>query len=78
MSASPPLLPGQTPPLAIVTPTDQRGVLFIVTALCLGSSLVSLIIRAYVRIEISRSYGHDDFSVAIASVGWLAIIINAR
>ncbi|KAI1618475.1 hypothetical protein EDD37DRAFT_622808 [Exophiala viscosa] len=62
------LLPGQTPPLAIITPTDQRGVLYIITALCLATSIVSLLIRAYVRVEFSQSYGKDDISVAAAFI----------
>jgi len=68
MSTIPSLLPGQSPPLAIITPTDQRGVLLIVVALCLATGLVSLIIRAYVRMEFSRSYGWDDILIAAAFV----------
>ncbi|KAK4940170.1 hypothetical protein LTR10_019705 [Elasticomyces elasticus] len=62
------LLPGQTPPLAVITPTDQRGVLYIITALCLATSIVSLLIRGYVRVEFSQSYGKDDISIGAAFI----------
>ena len=57
------LMPGQAPPIAIVTPTDQRGVLWIVTWFCLATAIVSLLIRIYVRIAFSQSYGKDDISI---------------
>ncbi len=62
------LFPGQSPPVAIITPTDQRGVLWIVTALCIATATLSLLIRAYVRIEFSQSYGKDDVSIGVAFV----------
>ncbi|KIW20095.1 hypothetical protein PV08_00670 [Exophiala spinifera] len=62
------LTPGQSPPLAIITDTDQRGVLWIITGIGLATVATSLVIRAYVRIEFSRSYGLDDISIAVASL----------
>lgn len=62
------LMPGQSPPVAIITPTDQRGVLWIVAALCLVTAVLSLLIRGYVRAEFSQSYGHDDVSILGAFV----------
>lgn len=62
------LMPGQSPPIAIVTSTDQRGVLWIVTWFCLVTAIVSLLIRVYVRIAFSQSYGKDDISILGAFV----------
>jgi hypothetical protein len=63
MSNAVQLMPGQSPPIAIITPTDQRGVLWIVTPFCLVAVIVSVLIRAYVRVEFSQSYGKDDISI---------------
>lgn len=72
MSDSVQLMPGQSAPFAIVTPTDQRGVLWIVTAFCLATAITSLLIRAYVRVEFSQSYGKDDISISGAFVSALS------
>ncbi|KAK5049004.1 hypothetical protein LTR84_005426 [Exophiala bonariae] len=65
------LMPGQSPPIAIVTPTDQRGVLWIVTWFCLATAVVSLLIRVYVRIAFSQSYGKDDISIFGAFISFI-------
>ena len=61
-------LPGSSPPHAVITPLDQAGVLYIVTALALIFALLSIIIRVYVRYEFSHSFGADDVSCGVAFV----------
>jgi hypothetical protein len=71
MSGSPSsggLLPGQSAPLATITPTDHRGLVAIATALGLIFSLISIVIRAYVRYQFSNSFGTDDVVIAVAFV----------
>jgi hypothetical protein len=60
------LLPGQSAPLATITPTDYRGLVAIATALSLVFAFVSIIIRAYVRYQFSNSFGTDDIVIGIA------------
>ena len=61
--------PGLNAPLVTVTPFDKSGVIIIITALTLSLSLVSLLIRAYVRYEFSpQRFALDDVFVGIAFV----------
>ena len=60
------LLPGESAPLATVTLTDHRGLVAIATALGLVFSLISIVIRAYVRYQFSNSFGTDDVVIAVA------------
>lgn len=73
MSAQPTLLPGQSAPLAVITPTDHSGLILITAALGLTFAVVSLFIRAYVRYEFSNRYARDDLLVAAAMVGYSLI-----
>lgn len=59
---------GGVPPVAVITPTNQTGVLLIVTTLSLAFGLVSLVVRGYVRAEFSRSYGLDDIAIVVSFV----------
>jgi hypothetical protein len=59
-------LPGQSAPLATITSTDHRGLIAIATALGLIFSLISLVIRGYVRYEFSNSFGADDVVISVA------------
>ncbi|KFY38630.1 hypothetical protein V494_04294 [Pseudogymnoascus sp. VKM F-4513 (FW-928)] len=69
MSAAIPVLaPGQSPPLTVISPTNQSGVLLIVTALGLVFALVSILIRLYIRLQIRHAYERDDTAVAVAMV----------
>lgn len=43
--------PGQSPPLYIITSTDQAGTIVIVTAVCLVTAVVSILVRAYVMVQ---------------------------
>ena len=63
------LLPGQAPPISIITASDQSGVVFIGTALALTIALISLLIRGYMQLQIRRQYLLDDFVVAGSMVG---------
>ena len=59
-------MPGQSAPLATITSTDHRGLVAIATALGLIFSLISLVIRGYVRYEFSNSFGADDVVICVA------------
>lgn len=63
------LLPGQSPPLSVITPTDQGGVVLIVTALGMIFALISIIIRVYIRLQLRNAFARDDVVVSVAMVG---------
>ncbi|KFZ03048.1 hypothetical protein V502_11277 [Pseudogymnoascus sp. VKM F-4520 (FW-2644)] len=67
-STTPVLAPGQSPPLTVISPTNQGGVILIITALGMVFALVSILIRLYIRLQIRHSYERDDTAVAIAMV----------
>ena len=62
------LLPGQSPPLTVITSTDQRGVVLIATALGLVFGLISLLIRIFIRLEFGTGFSRDDIFAAVAMV----------
>lgn len=68
-STTPALAPGQSPPLTVISPTNQGGVVLIITALGMVFALVSILIRLYIRLQIRHAYERDDTAVAIAMVG---------
>lgn len=68
-STTPVLAPGQSPPLTVISPTNQGGVVLIITALGMVFALVSILIRLYIRLQIRHAYERDDTAVAIAMVG---------
>lgn len=68
-STSPVLAPGQSPPLTVISPTNQGGVVLIITALGMVFALVSILIRLYIRLQIRHAYERDDAAVAVAMVG---------
>jgi len=55
------LLPGQSAPIAIITATDQSGIVLIATALALAVALTSLLMRVYMQLQIRHQFSHDDF-----------------
>jgi hypothetical protein len=61
------LLPGQSAPIAVITATDQSGVVLIATALALSIALVSLLMRVYMQLQIRHQFSHDDF-ITMASM----------
>lgn len=67
-SASASLSPGQSPPLFTVTPTDQSGVIVIVTAFCLALAIIATLVRAYVRFKITGQRLASDDAVIGSSV----------
>jgi hypothetical protein len=71
-AAVPSLLPGQSPPLVVISATDKGGVIIITTALGLAFVLVSLLIRAYVRYGFSPGrFAWDDGLILAAAVSSL-------
>jgi hypothetical protein len=67
-SSAPTLLPGQSPPLTIITPIDQSGVVLITTALGLIFGLISLLIRMFIRLEFQTGFSRDDIVAAIVDI----------
>ena len=64
------LLPGQSPPLTIITSTDQSGVVLIATALALIFAIISILIRVFIRFEFRSDFARDDIVAAISLVGF--------
>jgi hypothetical protein len=66
-SATPSLLPGQSPPLFIITPTDQAGTVVVFTGVFLVTAVVSVLIRAYILVQFSGTrINWDDWAIAVA------------
>jgi len=63
---TPALLPGQSPPLSVLTPTDQTGVIYIATALGLVFALISLLIRYFIRVDLQNKVSADDILASLA------------
>jgi hypothetical protein len=61
------LLPGQAPPIAVITATDQSGIVLIATTLALAIAIVSLLMRVYVQLQIRHQFSRDDF-IAMGSL----------
>lgn len=72
-STTPVLAPGQSPPLTVISPTNQGGVVLIITALGMVFAFVSILIRLYIRLQIRHAFQRDDIAVAIAMVVYLAV-----
>lgn len=67
-STAPELLPGQSPPLSVITPTDQSGIVLIGTALALIFALLSMLIRGFVRLQFRHEFARDDVVAVCAMV----------
>lgn len=64
---------GYAPPLYTITPTDQAGTIVIVTAICLITAVISILVRAYVMIQSGTlRLRWDDWAVVVALL--LAVI----
>jgi hypothetical protein len=61
------LLPGQSPPLSIITSTNQSGIVIIAAALGLAFSGISLLLRVFIRLDFRNQFAKDDVA-AIASM----------
>lgn len=67
------LPPGYSPPLYTITEIDKAGIVVIVTAVCLITAFVSILVRAYVMIQTGTlRLRWDDWAVVVALL--LAII----
>lgn len=62
---------GQSPPLAVITPDDQRGVLYVTGGMALATAIVCLAVRAYVRLGFGQAVGSDDYAVIASFVSLL-------
>jgi hypothetical protein len=63
------MLPGQSAPLTIITPTNQSGVVLIATAVAMTFGLISLLIRVFIRLEFRTEFARDDIVAAVSMVG---------
>jgi len=66
----PTLLPGHSPPLTAITPTDQRGIVIIATSLSLVFGLVSVLLRLFIRREFRQPFFGDDVATVMSMVGF--------
>lgn len=64
------LLPGQSAPIAIITATDQSGIVLIATALALAVTLTSILMRVYMQLQIHRQFSYDDYLAMGSMVSW--------
>ena len=69
----PTLLPGQSPPLTVITPTDQRGIVIIATGLSLVFALVSVLLRLFIRRDFRHSFFGDDVAALMSMVRLLLL-----
>jgi hypothetical protein len=60
--------PGQSPPFETIDDKHHAGIIIITAAICLVISLVSLLIRVYVRKFLSPPWGSDDIILLGATV----------
>ncbi|MCJ1436551.1 hypothetical protein MMC27_005930 [Xylographa pallens] len=67
-SAVPPAIPGQAPPFAIISSTDQSGLVILAAAVGMSFVFVASLIRWYVRREVSNSFARDDAVIMIATI----------
>ncbi|RMZ86824.1 hypothetical protein DV736_g5951, partial [Chaetothyriales sp. CBS 134916] len=75
-ASTPTLLPGQSPALFTITPSDQTGTVVVVAGVFLVTAVVSALIRAYILVEVSRTrINWDDWAIALAL--FFAIIQSA-
>lgn len=56
--------------------SNNSNALIIVTAVFLGTSLVAVGLRCFVRLSIVRAFGHDDALMVMAMVCSLAFIFS--
>ncbi|RMZ85884.1 hypothetical protein DV737_g376, partial [Chaetothyriales sp. CBS 132003] len=75
-ATTPSLLPGQSPPLFTITPSDQAGTIVVVAGVCFITAVVSALIRVYILVQVSRTrINSDDWVIALAL--FFAIIQSA-
>jgi hypothetical protein len=73
----PSLLPGQSAPLTVITPTNQSGIVIIATALALVFALVSVLLRLFIRVEFRQRFAGDDVATFISMASSSAVPITS-
>lgn len=76
-SLLPPPLP-QSPPLAVLTATDQGGIVLIGAALALIFAAISMFIRAFIRLEFRHKISMDDIAAVLSMASTSATAEAAR
>jgi hypothetical protein len=59
---------GQYPPFEVIDSQHHAGIIIITAAICLVITLVCLLIRVYVRVLLSPTFGIDDWILLAATV----------
>lgn len=67
-------MPGQSPPLTVITPTDQGGIVVIATALALIFALVSIVLRLFIRVEFRRRFFGDDVAALLSMASYQVLL----
>lgn len=62
-------LPGSSSPPFLITDTDKRGVIVVVSVVLLSFLLVAFLTRIWVRLRVSGPWSYDDTTLTIATVG---------
>ncbi|KAB5513115.1 hypothetical protein GE09DRAFT_638123 [Coniochaeta sp. 2T2.1] len=70
----PTVLPGQSPPLTVITSTDQSGIVIIATALALIFAFVSILLRLFIRVEFRHRFFGDDIVALLCMASLLRIL----
>ncbi|KAK3317954.1 hypothetical protein B0H66DRAFT_555879 [Apodospora peruviana] len=70
-TAAPTVYPGQSAPFTVVTATDQTGIVIISTVLALIFSILSMLIRLFIRMQFRHEFARDD----VAAVGAMALFV---
>ena len=67
-SMSDPYPPGVSAPPLVITDTDKRGVIVVVTIVTLAFLLVAFLTRIWVRLRVSGPWSYDDTTLTVATV----------
>lgn len=59
----------QSPPLAVITPTNHGGFITITAAVGMTFAICATLMRVYARAAINGPWGHDDSVLAVSTVG---------
>ena len=66
------LLPGQSPPIAVITDSDHGGYILIANSLCLCMSLAGFVLRIHIRRKVRPPFSYDDIVLIVAFVRGLS------
>lgn len=67
-SMSDPYPPGVSAPPLVITDTDKRGVIVVVTIVTLAFLLVAFLTRIWVRLRVSGPWSYDDTTLTVATI----------